>query len=260
MTINTNVISIFVSSQPGDSASLQGGLSVQILPSISYLPGCLKHQFAAFIRDRGILVVWDDNPDKIIEHTTRLETLLMETIWNNGANYADEEKELTTEQIDEITSLENMEEGRVQEERRPLMFISPTIVAGTMILIFSCLGLGWRKLALEVAVDGNYIRLGLALFSPLLFFVGLVCFSITIHFLVLTFLVLNAVDHQLFIPNLGAGEPTHGKQQSIFGKTAKTNHNWTTSSHNHPDACVQGGSEWGYQTDYNVNQRCNVNI
>jgi hypothetical protein len=174
MTVNTNVISIFVSSQPGDSASLQGGLSVQILPSISYLSGCLKHQFAAFIRDRAMLVVWDDDPEKVIEHTTRLETMLMVTIWNDGENYADSEKE-PTEQIDELTGLEKLEDGFGAEQPRPLMFISPMIVAGTCILTLATLGLGWRKLALEVTVDGNYIRLGLLIFSPIVFFVGLVC-------------------------------------------------------------------------------------
>jgi hypothetical protein len=175
MTVNTNVISIFVSSQPGDFASLQGGLSIQILPSISYLSGCLKHQFAAFIRDRAMLVVWDDDPEKVIEHTTRLETMLMVTIWNDGANYADSEKEPATPRIDEITSLEKLEDGLRDEKPRPLMFISPMVVAGTMILILAALGLGWRKLAVEVAVDGNYFRLGLMIFSPILFFVGLVC-------------------------------------------------------------------------------------
>jgi len=209
MTINTNVISIFVSSQPGDYASLQRGLSVQILPNISYLSGCLKHQFAAFIRDRGILVVWDDDPEKIIEHTIQLETLLMETVWNNGANYADEEKELTAERIDEISSLESLEEGQGPEEKRPLMFISPTIVAGTVALLFSCLGLGWRKIAIEIAVDGNYMRLGLVIFSPLVFFVGLVCFSTGINVLLLTFIVLNAVDCRLFIPNFRASQSSH---------------------------------------------------
>jgi hypothetical protein len=204
--------------------------------------------------------VWDDEPDMIIEHTTRIETMLMETIWNDGVNYADEEKENMTERIDETTSPEKLEEGRKQEDHRPLMFISPVIIAGTMILIFGCLGFGWRKLALEVAVDGNYIRLSLAVFSPLLFFVGLVCFSIGVQVFLLTFLVLDAVDHQFFIPNLWARESTHGKQQSILGQTAKTNPNRTTSSHNHPDACVQGGSDWGYKAYYNVSQGSNFNI
>lgn len=121
-----------------------------------------------------MLVVWDDDPEKVIEHTTRLETLLMVTIWNDGANYADEEKELTTDRIDQITGLEDLEDGMAEEPRR-LMFISPIVVAGTLILTLATIGLGWRKLAIEVSVDGNYIRLGLAIFSPIFFFVGLVC-------------------------------------------------------------------------------------
>jgi hypothetical protein len=210
MTINTNVISLFVSSQPGDAAVLHGGLSIQILPSISYLSQCLKHQFAAFIRDRGILVVWDDDPENIIEYTTRLETTLMETIWNEGANYADE-KEPTAERIGEVISLEKLEDGLGHEEQRPLILFSPMVVAGTLILLFGAIGLGWRKLAIEVAVDGNYIRLGLLIVSPIAFFVGFVCFSIGVHVLLLTFVVLNAVDHGLFIPSLRACEPSHNK-------------------------------------------------
>lgn len=174
MSISTNVISIFVGSQPGDTASLQGGLSVQILPNIQYLPGCLKHQFAAFIRDRQILVVWDDDPDKIIEHTARLESRLMETIWNDGENYADSEKDVSTEKIDEIGDMEDVGIGLGYERPRKRMLLSPFIVAMTMVLIMGALGLGWRKLAVEVAVDGNYIRLALAVTAPVLFFVGFV--------------------------------------------------------------------------------------
>jgi len=211
MTINTNVISIFMSSQRGDSAFLQSGLSIQILPSISYLSRCLKHQFAAFIRDRAMLVVWDDDPEKVIEHTSRLETMLMVTIWNEGANNADEEKEPTNERIDQITSLEKLEDGLGVEEPRNLMFISPVVVAGTLILTLATLGLGWRKIAIEVAVDGNYIRLGLLVFSPIVFFVGLVSFPIVTYVLPLTLPVFNAIHHRLSLPNIWARKTSHGE-------------------------------------------------
>jgi hypothetical protein len=178
MTVSTNVIQIFVASQPGDFASLQGGLAVQILPDITYLSQCLKHQFAAFIRDRRMLIVWDDDPEKIIEHTVQLETLLMATIWNNGANYADDEKTLTLESMAEVTdgmkALERLENGEVYEEPRRPQLLSPFIVGVTLTLITASLGLGWRKLAIEVGVDGSYTRLALLAVSPILFFLGLV--------------------------------------------------------------------------------------
>jgi hypothetical protein len=48
------------------------------------------------------------------------------------------------------------------------------IVAISLAGLVSCSGLGARKLALEIAVDGNYIRLALLATLPLLFIVGLV--------------------------------------------------------------------------------------
>lgn len=178
MTVNTNVISIFVASQPGDFACLQGGLSVQILPSISHLSQALKHQFAAFIRDRQCLVVWDDDPEKIIEHTYRLESLLMATIWNDGANYADEEKQMALESLARVTDvLGGTDEDGSPDEHRRVQLLSPFIVSITLCLIVVSLAVGWRKLAIEIKVDDNYVRLALLATSPLIFFVGIVCFS-----------------------------------------------------------------------------------
>ncbi len=178
MTITTNVIAIYISSQQGDYAHLTGGLSVQILPTLSHLPSCLKHQFAAFIRDRQMLVIWDDDPEKIIEHAQQLESLLMVTIWNNGANHADE-KNLAVLAMGEIpngmVSSDHLDEESNIEPLRPINLLSPFIVCGTLFLITASLGLGWRRLALEVSVDGNYIRLALVAASPILFMLGLVC-------------------------------------------------------------------------------------
>ncbi len=260
MTVNTNVISIFVSSQPGDSASLQGGLSVQILPSTAYLAGCMKHQFAAFIRDRAMLVVWDDDPEKLIEHTTRLETLLMVTVWNDGANYADEEKELTTERIDELTGLEKLEEGLGYDPPRRTMLLSPFIVSGTLLLIMVCLGSGWRKLALEVMVDGSYTRLALAAASPIIFFVCLVSFDVAVDTPLLTYVVHDAIYCRLLVSDDRPSPSDDDQHQCILGQAATTTHKWNFPSYHESNACVQGGSKYCYPAHYNVHQSGNFNV
>ena len=128
-----------------------------------------------------MLVVWDDDPEKIIEHTYQLESLLIATIWNNGANYADEEKNITVESLAKVTDdLENLNEDGSEKEPRRVRLLSPLVVALTIMLIFSALGVGWRKLVLETQVDGNYLRLTLMLTSPIFFFLGIVCFSFRI--------------------------------------------------------------------------------
>lgn len=221
MTVTTNVISIFVASQPGDSAYLQGGLSVQILPSISHLSQALKHQFAAFIRDRQCLVVWDDDPEKIIEHTRQLESLLMATIWNDGANYGDEEKQMTLESLNRVTDvLGGSDEDGFPDEPRRVQLLSPLIVGVTLCLIIVSLALGWRKLALEVKVDDNYVRLALLVTSPLIFFVGIVCFTVDILWCSALILI---VHHASSCLQSHAGyrscQSSHGKHQGLFGKT-----------------------------------------
>jgi hypothetical protein len=178
MTVNSNVIRQFVASHFGDFASLQGGLSVQILPNMSYLSKSLKHQFAAFIRDRRCLVVWDDDPKTIIENTQKLESLLVATVWNDGADDADDEKSITKEALQQINEQLGSEEGYVPEVRR-IQLLSPFIVACTLVLIIAALGLGCRKLAIEISYDGSYARLGLLLTLPLFFFMGIVSSSVS---------------------------------------------------------------------------------
>ena len=67
MTVNTRVIKILLHLPTICTyVEIQPGLRLQVLPDMSYLPRCQKHQFAAFIADRGILVVWEDEPKKLL--------------------------------------------------------------------------------------------------------------------------------------------------------------------------------------------------
>jgi hypothetical protein len=91
MTINTHAIQLFLSVQQHDHASIRNGLAIQILPSEQYLPRCFKHQFAAFIRNQGCLVVWDDEPEHLVSRAAELESSIVATIWN-GDEMEEEEK------------------------------------------------------------------------------------------------------------------------------------------------------------------------
>jgi hypothetical protein len=182
MTINTQTVQLFLSIQKYEDASLRNGLSIQILPNVEALPRCFKHQFAAFIRDQQYLVVWDDEPKHLLDRAAALEDLLLTTIWNSGdMNYEDEKKDSADVSID-IVPDEQQDgsdtspvdpEAFVPEPRKVVLW-SPTQVAGTLMLMCAALGLGLRSLALEIAVDRNYIRLALLVTLPPLFFVGLV--------------------------------------------------------------------------------------
>jgi len=92
MTINTHAIQLFLSVQQDNHASIRNGLAIQILPSVQYLPRCFKHQFAAFIRNQGCLVVWDDEPEHLVSRAAELESLILATIWNGDEMEEMEEK------------------------------------------------------------------------------------------------------------------------------------------------------------------------
>jgi hypothetical protein len=183
MTINTPTIQLFLSAQQHDHASLRNGLAIQILPSVEYLPRCFKHQFAAFIREHECLVVWDDDPDHLVSRVVELESLLLLTIWNADSIEEIGEKKSVKEniRIDEVLAADQQNEKEVDleasvSEPRSIVLWSPVMVAGTLMVICSALGLGLRSLALETSVDGTYTRFALLVLLPVLFFMGLVSY------------------------------------------------------------------------------------
>lgn len=65
MTVKTAVIQTFLKEYNLPFVPLNNGLQLQVLPNIVGLFRCKKHHYAAFIKDIGMLVVWEvmlDNP------------------------------------------------------------------------------------------------------------------------------------------------------------------------------------------------------
>lgn len=132
-----------------------------MLPDLSYLPGCQKHQFAAFIEDRGVLIVWADNPRQLLERAAGVEKSLMQFTWDSPAAQLNEKKDAVV-QVDEVGSEDDLEHNALQSDRQ-IMMSMPFTGGITLLLTFAALGGGWRELAFQTAVDGSYIRLALLL-------------------------------------------------------------------------------------------------
>ncbi|KAF2769078.1 hypothetical protein EJ03DRAFT_343541 [Teratosphaeria nubilosa] len=160
MTVNTRVIKLFLHSNNRPYVPLKKGLRLQVLPDISYLPRCQKHQFAAFIADRGLLVVWDDEPKHLLDRAQRIQDELMEMIWNDHEFDDENEKKDAAVVVNEIDgpSDDDVEPGTL-EKPRPIMLWMPITSAFTLGLTVFCIGLGWKEIAIELYVDHNYIRL-----------------------------------------------------------------------------------------------------
>lgn len=168
MTVNSRVIKTFLQWSPDAvDVPLMNGLRVQILPTIDDIPRARKHQFAAFVASEGLLVVWDDDALHLVQRAKAIESELMELVWKAGTDEEDDEKGGQTVAEAEIDE----ESGEVKPEKRPVHLQNAVLVALTLILVTVSLGAAGRQLAIEVSVDGNYIRLALlALFPVQIFF------------------------------------------------------------------------------------------
>jgi hypothetical protein len=175
MTVHSRVIKTFLAWSPdATDVPLMDGLRVQILPTISALPRARKHQFAAFVASEGLLIVWDDDPLHLMERAETIESELMELVWkidaSQEAGEANDEKGVTR-----VTEFDvDKESGEIFLEQRPTNLMNPILVAFTIVMILTLLGLSFRSLAVEVAVDKGYTRLAFLALTPIQVFFTLV--------------------------------------------------------------------------------------
>jgi len=175
MTVSTRVIKLFLHNNDKPFVPLKGGLRLQVLPDITFLPRCQKHQFSAFIADRGILIVWDDEPKNLLNRAENIEKRLMHMIWGSGEE-DEEEGPKKVEEDDLFEEYDGIERADPRNPRRPVLWM-PVSSACTLALCIICIGLGFQKVAFEIATDYYYVRLCFILVAPVQFWLGLFFFQ-----------------------------------------------------------------------------------
>jgi hypothetical protein len=179
MTLSTRVLQLFLNRHQASYVPLSSGLRLQVLPSISHLPTCQRHHFGAFIQDRLLLVVWDDDPGQLLDRARGIELSLMTMIWDNSDEDSVAVPTASTNMSSQALVDGEAETGDLEQtlevEPRKTLLINAIIVGCTLMILIAALGLGWRNLAQEIAVDGSYARLLLLLATPAQIFVSLVC-------------------------------------------------------------------------------------
>ncbi|KAI5778692.1 glycosyl transferase family group 2-domain-containing protein [Geopyxis carbonaria] len=171
MTVNSRVVKTFLQWSPDAvDVPLLNGLRIQILPTLADLPRARKYQFAAFIADSQLLVVWDDDALNIVARAKQIETELMQLVWKVPGEDEEENKESRIGQttVEEFVDEESGEIG--YRERRPTNLQNTILVSLTLILITCMLGAGYRQIAIETAVDGNYLRMIFIALTPIQIF------------------------------------------------------------------------------------------
>jgi hypothetical protein len=190
MTVNTLVMRAILGALRGKDADmdfvpLPQGLRVQIIRTITDLPHCQLHHYAAFVEDIGMLIVWEDDANTLLQRVQSLHGQLVEMIWGTGPNDVEDtldEKNSTHVEAAEIDP-EQLEDA-LSREHRPVQLTSAAMVGVTMALCITCLGLGWKAIVLQIMVDGNMTRLALLAVTPVQFFASLVSCSFS-HTLVM---------------------------------------------------------------------------
>ena len=151
---------------------LRSGLQIQMLPSIRDLKLAQKHQCAAFVQEESFLLVWDDDPNKIIQRAADLENQLVEISWRSATgSYPRSEKKRRPSDVATKDAL--LEAGGI--EKRTNTYINSFIMSATLTLSISVIGMGLRELTMETTVDGNYLRLAVLPYLPIQFVISLVC-------------------------------------------------------------------------------------
>ncbi|EXJ85841.1 hypothetical protein A1O1_06210 [Capronia coronata CBS 617.96] len=172
MTVNTGIIKLLLRNPGMAYLPLDSGLRLQILPSISYLPDCQKHHFAAFIQDYSILVVWDDDPNHIMRRVQGLMDQLIGMVWKEETGDDDESATPAMSAMPSTVNLNGKEDSQESEltnsiPPRRVVLIQSVLTALTLVLLLSAIGSGWREIAVEIKVDKAWVRLAFILVVPL---------------------------------------------------------------------------------------------
>ncbi|KXS99710.1 hypothetical protein AC578_9879 [Pseudocercospora eumusae] len=145
MTVHSRVIKTFLAWSNAVDVPLKNGLRAQVIPTLEDLPRERKLQFAAFVAQDGLLVVWDDD-------------------FSDG----DEEKFIGNEKkIPRVAAkIADEESGEITAKERPTHLMNTGLVSFTLFLITIMLGAGFRQTAIECMVDKSYLRLAFLALTP----------------------------------------------------------------------------------------------
>ena len=174
MSVNTRVIKLFLHNNTKPFVPLKGGLRLQVLPDMTYLPRCQKHQFAAFIADRGILIVWDDEPKHLLNRAENIEKALIALIWGEGGDLDSDNDDLKCAVAEDWRSIDGQSQDWIP--RSPVL-IQPFMTALTIMATLAAMGSGWRHIAVETVYTPNWLRILFILLAPLQIWLGVFFFQ-----------------------------------------------------------------------------------
>lgn len=182
------VLSIMASYIQPDTTefTINADTRIQILDELSHLGRARKHQYAAFVRDEGVLCVWSDSVKTIVADVEKLEKALLDFVWNHEHT----QQKMTLPTLPGFAHTANSEapaadsgdaedievsEQKKQWKSRPVIMYDSIIAGFNSILICALVALGYRTLIKGYLLDGKPARFALITVTP--FIIPLMMFS-----------------------------------------------------------------------------------
>lgn len=169
MTVSSKMIRIFLDCSPDAvDVPLRNGLRVQVVPNLEDLKRVRIHQCAAFIANEKLLVVWDDEPSRLLARAQQIEDELMALVWE------EEPQDVEFMKNEGVIPPAFDEETGASTGKRPTLLYNTIYTSLTLTVMFIFVGLGIRAIAIEMKVDKNYLRMLFILIIPIQCFFSLV--------------------------------------------------------------------------------------
>jgi hypothetical protein len=239
MTITTRVIRIMLQANSLPFIEVQAGLRVQVLRDITDLPRCQKHQFAAFIENQGYLLVWDDDPKRILGRAEDLEAAILRMIWGKESAYPNERSE--KEGSDMHSVIEDLDvEGLSIEKPRRLVLLQSWLTAFTLTICVVGIGAGWREIAIEISIDQDYKRVCFLLAVVPQFWLSLVNYIQRQSIANADITVLLPSSRRQCCTSMRASTTSFREHEVLFrhSTTTTVSRVWGTTTFDHPVSCV----------------------
>lgn len=192
MTVSWEAITLLLDwCRDKDEIPIRADQRIQILPDFEDLGRARVHQCAAFIANENILVVWDDEPSKLITRAQTLVDDLVKLTWETPKTFTQTAEkqaafavtELSSPSPSERNSIDgnfDVEKTAASTKERPYIIYNAVYVSITLAIIILFIGFGIRTLLVEAIGDGKYLRFAALLFTPVQVFFSLFFFQVLV--------------------------------------------------------------------------------
>jgi hypothetical protein len=159
LTVTTEIIGTILERTDLPYVEIQFGKRLQVVPDFESLPYCQRYHSAAFVRSHETVVVWEDDPQKLLTRAQGIQDALLKMIWGNEIARVDETAIVKSIGVDRDFDGSLSDFGGRQEPPRRLRLWQTCYTSIAMAMLTVAIGSGWRQVAIQHNAEPNWLRL-----------------------------------------------------------------------------------------------------